>query len=156
METPVVTSSTQVAYPWRASLRTGLALLAPALIVLATILTMVTETYADLLPAEVTLWLAGAVAFLTSTSVLINRIMNIPGVDAFLTKIGLGAAPKETVSVQVPVEAEVTVTVPEEKTGVQPYKSIFNFADDGTVTAEKTQDSLPTKGRHVLEVKEKE
>lgn len=149
METTVTSGSSQTTYPWKAAMRTLVAYAVPALILLATVLGIIKDTYADSLPADVTLWIAGATAFLLTTATAITRIMAVPGVDKILSFIGLGSTPKDVQTVHAPKSADVIVETPK-----LPYQSILKFQEP-TVTAEKTMDALPTsKGRHVLEVKE--
>lgn len=73
---------TQACYPWRAALRTGVA----ALIALASLLPWV---FADMnLPA------VGWGGQVLAVAVFINRLMLVPGVNDWLTSIGLGPVPK--------------------------------------------------------------
>lgn len=74
--------TTQTRYPWRAALRTGLA----ALVALASLLPYV-FTSLDI-PA------VGAAGQALAVAVFINRLMLVPGVNEWLTSIGLGPAPK--------------------------------------------------------------
>lgn len=142
------TGSSQTAYPWRATVRTLLANAGAGLLVLATVLGVVKDSYGDAMPEHLTAWIVGAVAFLTATATAITRIMAIDGVNKFLTYIGLGAMPKDIQAVHVPASAELTV-----EPAKVPYQSIIKYQDD-VVTAEKTLDSLPTQGRHVLNLEE--
>ena len=83
MDTPAVTPvPTQTRYPWRAALRSGLV----ALIGLASLLPWV---FADMhLPV------VGWGGQVLAVAVFINRLMLVPGVNEWLTSIGLGATPK--------------------------------------------------------------
>ena len=78
----MIPESTQVVHPWRAALRTGFA----ALIALASLLPYV-FTSLDI-PA------AGAAGQALAIAVFINRLMLVPGVNEWLTSIGLGPTPK--------------------------------------------------------------
>lgn len=99
-----IITPTQVAYPWAATLRTilqtvaGLILGAAAFVtVLATLAPQFLAAIADLLPPEWYAWAVGAVAFIGALSGALARIMAIPGVNEWLTRIKLGATPKPTV-----------------------------------------------------------
>lgn len=85
----------QVAFPWRAALRTGLQTALAALSVLIIALPMVSDFVAEFWPdSPLIAWIAGGTAFAGALSVLITRIMAIPAVDDLLTRLGLGAEPK--------------------------------------------------------------
>lgn len=96
----MTTTPTQVAYPWTATARTiaqtvagviigastfiaGFAILAPQFL----------AAVADILPREWLLWASGAVATVGALAGAVARIMAIPGVNEWLTKIKLSAAP---------------------------------------------------------------
>lgn len=72
---------TQQRYPWRAALRTGLS----ALIALASLL--------PLIFAGVDVPAGGMAGQVLAVAVFINRLMLIPGVNEWLTSIGLGPTP---------------------------------------------------------------
>lgn len=72
---------TQQRYPWRAALRTGLA----ALIALASLLPYVF--------ASLEVPVAGLGGQVLAVAVFINRLMLVPGVNEWLTSIGLGPTP---------------------------------------------------------------
>lgn len=83
-----VATTTQERYPWRATLRTGLAVGLPMLA--GAPLIYQAATGQD--PAA-----AGAVAgAVLAVSAGITRVMALPVVNTFLQKIGLGAEPKNT------------------------------------------------------------
>ncbi len=88
------TTPTQVIHPWRASLRTGgqtfLAALGLAVLTAPMISEFVNQFWPD---SPVLAWIAGGAAFAGALSTLITRIMALPLVNDFLTKIGLGANP---------------------------------------------------------------
>jgi hypothetical protein len=96
----MTTTPTQVTYPWAATARTvlqsvagvilgasafvaGLAILAPQFLV----------AVADILPPEWLAWATGAVATIGALAGAFARIMAIPGVNAWLTKVKLSASP---------------------------------------------------------------
>lgn len=83
-------TSTQVAHPWKATTRTGVAYLLAAIAFLATALPILTETMGDYLPASWQVWLTGAVAFLVAVATLITRLMSLAKAQGFLAKVGLG------------------------------------------------------------------
>jgi len=96
----MTTTPTQVAHPRKASLRTIVQALAGQVLALAAIipvLALVAPKFLDalgtLLPPAVYAYLAGAVAFIAVLSGAVARIMAIPGVNAWLTRIKLGATP---------------------------------------------------------------
>ncbi|MCW2132871.1 hypothetical protein [Arthrobacter sp. VKM Ac-2550] len=91
-------ATTQTAYPWKATLRTVLEVGIPAfalvLIVIPQVLNILAEELGAVLPESVTAWLLAAAATVTLVAGALARIAAIPGVNALLTRIGLGAEPK--------------------------------------------------------------
>lgn len=68
-----------------------------ALAVFVVVAPQVVAAVADVLPAS---WVAWALSFIAGAAALsgaITRVMAIPAVDAWLKKIGLGSAPRDTV-----------------------------------------------------------
>ncbi|UGL61836.1 hypothetical protein SEA_FRANKLIN22_23 [Microbacterium phage Franklin22] len=90
--------ATQVAHPWKATLRTVIQVGIPALIALGVvipqIIDIILEGAGESLPVEVRAWLLGAGVAVTAVAGIITRIMALPLVNQFLTSIGLGATPK--------------------------------------------------------------
>ena len=90
--------TTQTAHPWQASLRTAVQVGIPALItlvgVLPVIIQIILDELGEVMPDGVRVWLLGAAVVLTAVATAIARIMAVPAVNAWLTSIGLGAAPK--------------------------------------------------------------
>lgn len=88
---------TQVNYPWRAALRTAVQVGIPTLITLVAILPfiiqVVLEELGEAMPDGLRLWLLGAAGFITALATVITRIMANPTINAWLTRIGLGAKP---------------------------------------------------------------
>jgi hypothetical protein len=81
-QTPVVPAPTQTRHPWRATVRTVIA---------------VVVSLASLLPyvaAQADVDAVPAVAQVLVVAAAITRIMAIPGVNEWLTSIGLGATPR--------------------------------------------------------------
>ena len=69
---------------------TGALILAGVVVVAPQVL----DAIADVLPGPVVAWLAGVLAVLASISAALSRVMAIPAVNAWLTKLGLGTAPR--------------------------------------------------------------
>lgn len=83
MTGPNQPAPTQTRYPWRAAIRTAFAAIVAA---------------ASLLPyvfAEMHIPAVGAVGQAVAVATFITRLMAVPGVNEWLTSIGLGAAPKQ-------------------------------------------------------------
>lgn len=85
-----VGTPTQVAHPWKATARTGVAYLLAAIAFLAAALPLITEHLGEYLPPSWQAWLTGAVAFLVAVATLITRLMALAKAQDFLAKIGLG------------------------------------------------------------------
>jgi hypothetical protein len=81
-QAPSVSAPTQTRHPWRATVRTALA---ATVAFLPLVPTIVHELGAESLP-----WAAAIVA----AAAAITRVMAIPGVNDWLTGLGLGATPK--------------------------------------------------------------
>jgi hypothetical protein len=90
---PVV--PTQVARPWRSTLRTVLQVGLPAFAllvgVLPEVLAAVLDGMGDVLPADVRLWLLGAAAVVTALAGTLARIAALPGVNRMLAAVNLDA-----------------------------------------------------------------
>ncbi|WP_424446463.1 hypothetical protein [Microbacterium sp. CH-015] len=91
-------TTTQTAYPWKATLRTIVQVGVPAVITLVGVLPLIIQVVLDELgeqmPEGLRLWLLGAAALLTAVAAALARVMAIPAVNAWLTRLGLGATPK--------------------------------------------------------------
>lgn len=85
---------TQTAFPWRATLRTALQVGLALGGVLASIWVIVADELGAWLTPDVQAWIAGAVALVVAGSAALARIMAIPAVNRWLTRLGLGAEPK--------------------------------------------------------------
>lgn len=79
-----MTQSTQQQYPWRATLRTVLAVLIPAILAAPEIVAAITQDE----PGRAT----GILGLIVVVSGAITRIMAVPAVDRALARIGLGSA----------------------------------------------------------------
>ncbi|WP_104127996.1 hypothetical protein [Cryobacterium sp. Y57] len=89
---------TQVARPWTATARTVLQAVAGAILGAAALVAAVAvlapqflEAVAAILPPEWLAWATGAVATIGAVAGAFARIMAIPGVNEWLTKIKLAA-----------------------------------------------------------------
>ncbi|AYN57432.1 membrane protein [Arthrobacter phage Constance] len=81
-----VPAPTQAKYPWRATARTALAFISGAALAAPVLYTAVTNES----PEQAT----GAGLIALSISAAVTRVMAVPFVNEWLTKIGLGAEPK--------------------------------------------------------------
>jgi hypothetical protein len=95
------TAPTQVTHPGAATARTILQSVAGAVLaaasfvaVLAVFAPQLLEAIADVLPPEWLAWATGAVAAIGAFAGALARVMAIPGVNAWLTRLKLGAAGK--------------------------------------------------------------
>lgn len=109
--TPTPAPPTQVARPWRTTLRTVvqnlLGIVIAAGLVLPLILAIVQEELGDIIPDRAMGWLVGAVAITVAISAAVTRIMAIPAVETFLRRHGftrgLAADPNPTPAPPGPV-----------------------------------------------------
>lgn len=83
-------TSTQVAHPWKATARTGVACLLAAVAFLAAAMPILNDVMGDYLPPSWQAWITGAVAFLVAVATLITRLMALAKAQNLLVKIGLG------------------------------------------------------------------
>lgn len=86
---------TQVTYPWRAAVRTVLAYLAGAGIVVPIAWVIAQETLAPYLSPDVIAAIAWTVGLIVAVSAFVTRVMAIPAVNEWLTRIGVGATPAD-------------------------------------------------------------
>ena len=97
---------TQVAYPWRATLRTGLAVLLGILVTIPLVWAIIGDELAAVGWAVPEPWAAIITAIVTGcvvASSAITRIMAIPRVSDWLTRLGLGPAPQGEVEDTQPI-----------------------------------------------------
>lgn len=91
--------ATQVAFPGKAVLRTLVQIGIPAFVVLVGVIPLIIqialEELGEHMPDSVRLWLIGAAAFITAVGLAITRVMAIPAVNAWLSKLGLAATPRK-------------------------------------------------------------
>lgn len=85
---------TQVAHPGKATLRTAVANAVGVLVVAAVVLPLVSdiveEELGQYLPDGWQAWLAGISAAIVALSAAVTRILAIPALQPWLTKVGLG------------------------------------------------------------------
>ena len=99
MTTPkrALEAPTQVQHPWRATLRTGVAVLLGLAVVLPAIWAIIGDELAMagwVIPEPVSVVVATVIAAVVAAASIITRIMAIPQVSDWLTKVGLGPAPQ--------------------------------------------------------------
>jgi hypothetical protein len=82
--------TSQTKYPWRATLRTVLAFVAGAALAAPVLYTAVTNENPELA--------TGAAATALAVSAAVTRLMAVPFVNEWLTRVGLGAEPKTPTS----------------------------------------------------------
>lgn len=85
---------TQTAFPWKATIRTGLQVLLGLGATLAAIWLVVQDELGGYLSPEAQALIGAIVAGTIAVSTTLARVMAIPAVNDWLTKIGLGAEPK--------------------------------------------------------------
>lgn len=100
--------ATEIWYKAQRVLRTIVAVIIPAFLGFAVLLPQLIDALG--LPDDSTLriWLLGIAAAVTAVAAAITRIMAIPAVNAWLTKVGLGSVPKSAVRTS-PVTGSVQV-----------------------------------------------
>ena len=87
---------TQVAHPWRASLRTAVAVLLGLALVLPIVWAIIGEELAKVgwvIPEPVGTVVGSIIAAVTAAAAIVTRVMAIPAVSDWLTKLNLGPAP---------------------------------------------------------------
>ncbi|MDF2918136.1 MAG: hypothetical protein K0S70_2353 [Microbacterium sp.] len=75
----------------------GLSTISAGILALALVAPDVLAELAKILPASWIAWATGALASLVAIASVVTRIMAIPKVNGWLTKIGLGSVPKSKV-----------------------------------------------------------
>jgi hypothetical protein len=130
MTTPITAEPTapEIWYKAKRVLRTAVATLLSALSIWAAIAVIAPDVLAELakiLPESWILWLTAVVAGITAVASALTRIMAIPGVNDFLTKIGLGSVPKSALEAQVVREPAgevhvITTVAPDPKVAGNP------------------------------------
>lgn len=77
----------------------------PAFITFAAVLPTIISAVGLPLDSTVYLWLVGAAAVVTAVAGALSRVMAIPAVNEWLTKIGAGSVPREVATVQAKIDA---------------------------------------------------
>lgn len=78
---------TQTRRPWRATLRTALAVGIPAILLLPTVIQVLVDELGPNLPDRYTSWLIAAGAIVTAVAAAITRIMALPQVELLLRRL---------------------------------------------------------------------
>lgn len=102
MSTPsneAVKNATEIWYKAQRVLRTLVQVVIPAFLGFAVVLPLIIEALGLPVDSELRLWLVGVALGVTGVATAISRIMAIPQVNAWLTKIGLGSVPKSAIGV---------------------------------------------------------
>lgn len=87
---------TQVVHPWKAAVRTGIQAFISVASIAVIALPYVQEFVEQFWPGSpVVAFIGGAALFIGALAGLVTRIMAIPAVNDALTRIGLGAEPKQ-------------------------------------------------------------
>ena len=87
---------TQVLYPWRAAVRTGLAVLVGLSVVLPVAWGIIGDELAKhgwQVPEPVAAFVAALIAVVSVAAGIVTRIMAIPQVSDLLTRVGIGPTP---------------------------------------------------------------
>ena len=103
---------TQVKYPWRAVLRTVLAYIVGAGIVVPAAWVIAQDTLSGYLSPEVITATAWTVGLIVAVSAFVTRVIAIPQVNAWLTKLGVGATPAQAAPKPDKVAAEDEAPAP--------------------------------------------
>lgn len=85
--------STQQDYPWRATLRTFIAVAASSSFALAVAIPVLVDGMGVYMSERTRAWLLGVSVFILSLSATLTRIMAIPAVDKALRSVGMSSAP---------------------------------------------------------------
>lgn len=102
MTDPTQPAATQVAHPWRATVRTLFAAAVGAILTVALIVPAVWPIVVEelarqglALPEQVTRVAGLVVAIAAALTAIVTRVMALPGIDRLLGAIGLSAAPSD-------------------------------------------------------------
>ena len=88
---------TQVQHPWRATLRTGVAVLLGILVTIPLVWAIIGDELAAVgwtIPEPVSVVVATVITAVVVAASVVTRIMAIPQVSDWLTRLGLGPAPQ--------------------------------------------------------------
>ncbi len=106
MTTPTpeqVKDATTIWYKAQRVLRTLVQVAIPAFLSFALVLPAIIEALGLPVDSELRLWLIAVAAGVTAVATAISRVMAIPAVNAWLTKIGLGSVPRSAIAVETDV-----------------------------------------------------
>lgn len=103
----------EIWYQGQRVLRTLVQVGIPAFITFAAVLPTIINAVGLPLDSGVYLWLIGAAAIVTAVAGALSRIMAIPAVNTWLTKIGIGSVPKAVAQRQVTADAVAEVSPPQ-------------------------------------------
>lgn len=84
---PTGLEPTQTRRPWRATLRTALAVGIPAILLLPTVIQILVDELGPNLPDRYRGWLLGAGVVVTAIAAAITRVMALPAVELFLRRL---------------------------------------------------------------------
>ena len=90
-------AATQVEHPWRATFRTGVAVLLGLAVVLPAIWAIIGDELAMagwVIPEPVSVVVATVITAVVVAASVVTRVMAIPQVSDWLTRLGLGPAPQ--------------------------------------------------------------
>lgn len=91
-----MSTPTQVVHPWRAALRTGAQTFLAAAAALVAVVPLLTEFIEQFWPGSpVVAYIVGGAAFVGALATLVTRITALEAVNGLLTRIGLGAGPRD-------------------------------------------------------------
>ena len=98
---------TQVAHPWRASLRTAVAVLLGLALVLPIVWAIIGEELGKVgwaIPEPVGTVVGVIIAAITAAAAIVTRVMAIPAVSDWLTRFNLGPAPASQSPAPEPID----------------------------------------------------
>lgn len=102
--------ATEIWYKAQRVLRTLVQVVIPAFLGFAVVLPLIIESLGLPVESELRLWLVGVALGVTAVASAIARVMAIPAVNAWLTKIGLGSVPQSAITTRTsPAGAPVIV-----------------------------------------------
>lgn len=109
-----VAKATAIWFVAQRVLRTIVQTAIPAFLAFALVLPAIIEALGLPVDSELRLWLVGVAAVVTAVAAAITRVMAIPAVNAWLTKIGLGSVPASAISTRTSATGAPVVVVKED------------------------------------------
>lgn len=88
----------EIWYKTQRVLRTAVQVGIPAFLSLALVIPQIIEALGLPVDSELRLWLVAVAAGITAVAAAITRIMAIPAVNTWLTRLGLGSVPRSAVT----------------------------------------------------------